>query len=318
MRSVRRFLPLASLATCLLGALPAHAAASPSPRLLEAGPFAVNSYKMYLLATPSFDGTPAYLVVRFDRGTATDQQEHYYGFGKGVRVTVARNGEAATLKANLGVFGRIDMSLSATATGRVSIPCSSASVAGHKGSLSGTFRFVLHNPALEGIAYPSRLNAAIVTATASTISACAAAPIPAPSKGTQLSVTSQVSPTMLATFTDTRPTSGPGVGTTIENALVQDSAYLIDDGVTIDDEVQATALPRDDLTNASDFSSGYAIAAGRFMSGRLAYTASTPASSSMPGRGSVSGPLTVNFDGLPPVAFPGGTYTSATLGIGQL
>jgi hypothetical protein len=315
---MRRFLPLASLAACLLGAFPAHAAASGSSDILEAGPFAVNSYKMYLLATPSFDGTPAYLVVRFDRGTATDLQEHFYGFGNGVRVSIARSGEAATLKANLGVFGRIDMSLSATASGRVSIPCSSASVTGHKGSLSGTFRLGMHNPALEGTAYPSRLNASIVTATASTISACAAAPIPAPSEGTQLSVTSQLSPTMLATFTDTRPTSGPGVGATIENALVQDSTYLIDDGITIDDEIEASALPRDDLTNASNFSSGSAIAGGRFMSGRLAYTASTPASSSMPGRGSVSGPLTVNFDGLSPLTLPGGTYTSATLGIGQL
>jgi hypothetical protein len=303
---------------CLLGAFPAYAAAAPRPALLEAGPFAVHSYKMYLLATPSFEGTPAYLVVRFDRGPVTDRQEHYYGFGKGVRVSIARSGEAATLKANLGVFGQIDMSLSARASGRVSVPCSSASVTGHKGSLSGRFRLVMHNPALAGTAYPSRLNASIIRATASTISACATAPIPAPSEGTQLSVTSQLSPTMLATFTDTRPTSGPGVGATIENALVQDSTYLIDDGITIDHEIEASALPRDDLTNASDFSSGSAIAGGRFMSGRLAYTAGTPAASSMPSRGSVSGPLTVNFDGLPPLTFPGGTYTSATLGIGQL
>jgi hypothetical protein len=34
--------------------------------------------------------------------------------------------------------------------------------------------------------------------------------------------------------------------------------------------------------------------------------------------GSVSGPLTVNFDGLSPITFPGGAYTSATLGVGQL
>jgi hypothetical protein len=315
---MRRFLPLASLATCLLGAFPAHgAAALRSPGILEAGPFAVNSYKMYLLAIPSFAGTPAYLVVRFDRGTATDLQEHFYGFGKGVRVSIARNGEAATLKANLGVFGRINMSLAATARGRVPIPCSSARVTGYKGSLSGTFRLVMHNPALEGTAHPSRLNASIVTATASTISACAAAPS-APSEGTQLSVTSQLSPTMLATFTDTRPTSGPGVGATIEDALVQDSTYLIDNDVTIDDEIEASTLPRDDLTSASDFSSASAVAGGRFMSGGLAYTASTPASGSMPSRGSVSGSLTVNFDGLSPITFPSGTYTSATLGNGQL
>jgi hypothetical protein len=268
---------------------------------------------MYLLATPSIDGLPAYLVIRFDRGIPTDQQEHFYGFGKGVHVSINSAGTAATLNASLGVFGHMDMSLNTAASGPVSVPCSSASVTGNKGSLSGTYRLALHNPALSGTAYPARLNASIVTANSEVMRACAEAPSVS-SGGTQLFVTSQVSPSMLATFTDSRPTRGPGAGSPVEQALVEDSAYLIDGGVTIDDDIQTSALPQADLTTSPDFSSGSATAGGSFMSGSLSYIASTAATTSMPSRGAVSGALTVNFDGLSPVTFPGGAYTSATLG----
>jgi hypothetical protein len=310
---MRKLLRLVPLAVCLFGAFPAHAAASRATSILEAGPFTVHSYKMYLLATPSIEGLPAYLTIRFDRGTSNDQEEYFYGFGKGVRVSINSAGTAATLNASLGVFGRIGMSLNTAASGSVPVPCSSASVTGNKGSLRGTFALALHNSVLSGTAYPARLNASIVTANSQVMRACAEAPAVS-SGGTQMFVTSQVSPTLLATFTDSRPTHGPGAGSPVEQALLEDSAYLIDDGVTIDDNIQASALPQADLVASPDFSSGSATAGGSFMSGNLSYTASTPATASMPSRGAVSGSLTVHFDGLSPVMFPGGTYTSATLG----
>jgi hypothetical protein len=190
-------------------------------------------------------------------------------------------------------------------------------VTGHRGSLTGTFRLSLNNPVLSGSAYPSRLNASIVTPSAAALQACLSAPA-VPSQGTLLSLTSQISPTLIATFTDTRPTSGPGVGGAVEDVVLQDSEYLIDDSVTIDDEIEASSLPPADLTNAPDFSSATATAGGSFLSGSLDYTATTPASGSQASHGSVSGSVTADFDGLSPITFPGGTYTSATLGPGEL
>ncbi len=135
----RSLLPLLVLAAC--AAVPTVAAAT-SNSVLVAGPLKVRSYRMYMLATPAARHASAFVDVFFERGKSNDLQEHFYGFGHGVSVKIARDGSSASVQANLGSWGHVHMNLSRGAD-VLTLPagCNGSLVVQHKGPLAGANGF---------------------------------------------------------------------------------------------------------------------------------------------------------------------------------
>ena len=104
--------------------------------LINVGPVPVKAYKMYMVASGL--GASPFLIVYFQRGVDNDRQDHYYTFGKGVKVKVSSDGTSGSIRAKLGAFGRISLNFSGTAGGAVVPLCGNAAVKQATGTLSGT------------------------------------------------------------------------------------------------------------------------------------------------------------------------------------
>ena len=271
--------------------------------MLNAGPFTVKAYTMYLIATPATRRSPADLIVVFERGSDANLQEHYYSFDKGVKVTIAANGAAASVSAALGVFGHVKMSFSSAGMLTLAAGCNGAVVRQHAGALSGRRGFNLVTlSSYFGTVRAGRLPAYITVLHPGT-SPCKPALSPA-TPGATLLNSSSYTATGFVNFEASRSATG----VTGEDVIVDDTSYARSDGVNILHAIHALGVPTADFGFASDLSSAQATGAGSFLTGTLSYTQTVPAADT----GTVTGNLAADFDGLGFVSLAGTVNTLIT------
>jgi hypothetical protein len=299
----RLFLLASGLLT--LVAFPATSlAANRAEGIIYTGSVQVRAYKMQLLALTQGKKHRDFVAIAFSRGTSADKQEHYYQFSKNVQVHLAPGGATGTIKANLGTYGKIDLTFSA-GSGRITPGCPGSYLSQHAGTLSGTFHF------LSGSSYFKTINQGSLrgfSATAKKAPSCKP-PTKSVSHGTSLDVTSLVGAVgsgLLDDFNIQRDLKGH----IIEQCLMLDSSHA-KEGVVIARAIDVAKLPPSAFTNAADLSSANATASGQFMSGSVAFTSTAKFGNTA--SGSVSGSITAKFDGLGAVTVPvpQGTTSSA-------
>jgi hypothetical protein len=139
---MKRLLPLSFVLLSFVALPTSAAAATHHGGVIETDISVVRAYKMTVIALTATPHNSAFVAISFSRGTSGDHEQHYYQFASHkVHVTLAPGGASGTIKADLGPFGRIDMTFSA-GTGRVTPGCQGAALFEHTGTLSGTFHFV--------------------------------------------------------------------------------------------------------------------------------------------------------------------------------
>lgn len=127
-------------ALCAAGLLTVPAAASAAGSTVVAGPLKVKDYTMTLAAT---DGSSDSLGVMFSRTAGKASQLHSYSFSQGVTVKATR--KSASIKGDLGRYGRIDLKLGgvgAAKRGVVPKGCTGTTGKSRAGTLRGSFKLV--------------------------------------------------------------------------------------------------------------------------------------------------------------------------------
>ena len=297
----RLFLLASGLLT--LAAFPATGfAANRAEGIIYTGSVQVRAYKMQLLALTQGKKHRDFVAISFSRGTSADKQEHYYQFTKNVQVHLAPGGATGTIKANLGTYGKIDLTFSA-GSGRITPGCPGSYLSQHAGTLRGTFHFVSGSTDFKTINQESLRG---FSATAKKAPSCKP-PTKNVAHGTSLDVISLVGSVGSGLFDDfniQRDTKGR----VIEQFFVLDSSH-VKQGVVITHAIDVAKLPASAFTNAADLSSANAMASGQFMSGSVAFTSTSKIGNTA--SGSVTGSITAKFDGLGSVTVPQGTTSSA-------
>jgi hypothetical protein len=303
---MKRLLLMAS-GLLVIAAFPATSAAA-THGIIYTDSVKVRAYKMTLVAFPKTAHSGSGLQISFTRGTSMDTQQHYYGFTHGVHVTMAPGGASATVRADLGTWGRIDLRFSAGGGGRSTPGCPGAVLTQHAGTLSGSFRLNSHSSYFGTVRESSFRG---FTATATQGINCKP-PTPKLSHGTELDVFSEMisaGPPLSATLYDFN------VGRDLKGHILEQFLVLEPTvghkGPVVIHAIDRAKVPASDFTNATDLSSAQAVASGSFMSGSLMFS-----KSGQPGpneaTGSVSGTIVAHFDGLAPIALPTAT-TQANL-----
>lgn len=129
---------LGALAAAGLLAVPAAAQAATT---IVGGPLKVKDYSMTLTATD--DRAADGLSLMFTRSAGKAMQMHTYSFSDGVKVKA--RGRSASVKANLGRYGKVKLKLrGAGATKRGVVPrgCTGSPGKVRPGKLAGSFRLV--------------------------------------------------------------------------------------------------------------------------------------------------------------------------------
>ena len=128
------------VAVCAAGLLAAPAAASAVGSTVVAGPLKVRDYTMTVTAT---DGATDSLGVMFNRTAGKASQMHMYSFSQGV--TVKAKGASASIKANLGRYGKVNLKLvgaGAAKKGVLPKGCTGSAGKSRAGTLRGSFKLV--------------------------------------------------------------------------------------------------------------------------------------------------------------------------------
>jgi hypothetical protein len=304
---MKRLLLLAS--GLLLLAFPATGAAAPhAGGIIYSGSIPVRAYKMELIASPKSAHSGSLLQIVFTRGSSTDKQSHYYAFHHGVHVTLAPGGASGTIHANLGAYGRIDLTFAAGVGGRTTPGCPGALLFEHAGTLTGSVHFMSHSSYLGTIDQSSVRG---YTAAGQKGINCKP-PTPKVPHGTALDV---VSTTISGT--------PPSVTLVSFNVVRDQKGHIMEDftvleppsgraAPTIIHAIDRSSLPASAFTNASDLSSAQATASGMFMSGTLTYTSAAMLSPTE-STGSVAGSIVAHFDGFAPITLPVPPTTTADL-----
>ncbi len=123
-------------AACAAGLLAAPASASAASSTIIAGPLKVKDYSMTISAT-SGSGS---VGVTFSRSAGKATQMHSYSFASGATVKV--KGSKASIKADLGAYGKIDLKakLGAKRKGIVPRGCTGTAGKTRSGTLKGEFK----------------------------------------------------------------------------------------------------------------------------------------------------------------------------------
>jgi hypothetical protein len=127
-------------ALCAAGLLAAPAAANAAGSTVIAGPLKVKDYTMTVTAT---DGASDSLGVMFNRTAGKANQLHSYSFSQGV--TVKATAKSASIKGNLGRFGKVNLKLAgagAAKKGVVPKGCTGTAGKSRAGTLRGSFKLV--------------------------------------------------------------------------------------------------------------------------------------------------------------------------------
>jgi hypothetical protein len=227
------------------------------------------------------------------RGNAASSQFHYWSFplsAKAVKLTA----KGATIKtgAELGRYGKINMTIATQSSRKGEIPCY-GSVTSRRGTLAGTLSLKL------GGAYFSSISQRSLAAAIS-----GSLPAPKPNCGPSTGGQGGQQPTGTVTLSAfPQDFSAGGVSLSAQRAAdgsVTHSAYIMENAATI---APATSImhsisakaPAAGLVAADDLSSASLAFASPFLAGNLTFTSSTPAMGTS-AFGDVAGALTLKFD----------------------
>jgi hypothetical protein len=128
------------VAVCAAGLLAAPAAASAAGSTVIAGPVKVKDYAMTVTAS---DGASDTLGVMFHRAAGKATQMHSYSFSQGVKVKA--KGRSASIKADLGRYGKINLKLAGAGAARKGVVpkgCTGNPGKARAGTFRGSFKLV--------------------------------------------------------------------------------------------------------------------------------------------------------------------------------
>jgi hypothetical protein len=133
---MRRLLVLTALVLTSVALLAGATAATKGSSVIVAGPVTVRVYRMYLIASPATRKAHADLTVLFERRSRGEVEDHFYGFDRGVSISIAADGSSARVLARLGRYGRIDLSFIPGRRYAFPTVCQGATVGQHFGRLT--------------------------------------------------------------------------------------------------------------------------------------------------------------------------------------
>ena len=252
---------------------------------LVAGPLKAKGYDVTLTATDA-GGADTFSVMAV-KASGGSQQMHSWTF-KGVNVSI--KGGKATLKGALGSYGKVDSTVNAGRTARLSVPkgCTGSGGTARAGVLTGKTKLVLDSSFFRTIAVKS-VKAQILGAGDLRCAGSGAA-----TKGLMLT------------------TSVDGAGGQLLVSLVKDGAGVTQQVMRNDPPagsasvfhmISAKAGPSG-LSAAGDLSNATAAAAGPFLSGALAFSGESMGAMAS---GTVSGDFAARFDSIGTQTIPAGS-----------
>ena len=279
---------VAALAATGLLTLPAGALAAGT---VFAGPVKVKGYSVSLTATDgaAADGLSVF-AVKSSRGS---QQMHSWSF-TGVAVTV--KGGKATIKGNLGAFGKVNAKVAAVRKVKGAVPPGCKGTAGtvRKGTMKGATKLVLDSSFFRTLA-PKRLPAQIAQAGKLDCSGAGAG------GGTGGSAAGL----MLMSSATTADGHQLMVNIVKQGAKISQTVMRTDkpaSGASVFHMISAKA-GASGLTAAADLGSATAAAAGPFLSGTLAFTGEPMGTMAS---GTISGDFAARFDSIGTQTLPAG------------
>jgi hypothetical protein len=270
--------------------VPAQTGAA-APFSVYMGPIRVRAYDMTIVALPKESDSAASVDVFLDRDTGKADpkalggrqfgQEHSFLVDHGARVRIAATLLSATVRANLGRYGRVDLMVRAPAQDDpdACLPASGT------GTARGT---VLLRP---GGRYFGTIRRRRVAATVYGLGACPsrdrAGPSPAAAAGVR----------QLTLGAGTTPLSRFGRNTELSWSADElfVSSIRSGRGVFVQDSIEERSPPPSTLAVASDLSSATLRSFGPFLSGTGSYTATSPRRDGR-STGFLSGTMTALFD----------------------
>jgi hypothetical protein len=274
-----------ALATTGLLAAPAAALADGS---VLAGPLKAKGYAITLSATDA--GASDTFSVSAVKRSGASVQMHSWSFG-GVNVSV--KGAKATIKGNLGRYGKINAKVTGGAKVKGIVPpgCTGKPGSARKGTLAGATKLVLDTTFFKTLA-PKGLKAQIVKGGKLT---CTGSSDPAPSKGLMLM------------------SSNDGADGNLMVNVIKDGAKVTQT-VMRTDTASATAPANvfhmisagtgaSGLQAAGDMSSATAPAAGPFLAGTLTFAGEPMGTMAT---GTIAGDFTAKFDSIGAQSLPAG------------
>jgi hypothetical protein len=283
-----------TLAAAVTGAaLLAAPASALADGTLVAGPLKAKGYTINLTATDAGAGDS--LSVMAVKRAGASQQMHLWSF-KGVAVSI--KGGKATLKGNLGAFGKINARVAAGGATRGSIPagCKGSAGSARKGTLTGTTKLVLDKGFFRTLA-PKSLPAQLLTG--GKLDCSGGAPGGGATGG-------KAGGTMLTSSFD-------GNGGQVILSVVKDGGNVTQQVMRTDAASGALASAMHMITAqtgasgleaATDLSSAKAAGASPFLSGSLSFTGE---GSGTVASGTVAGDFAAKFDSIGTQAVPAGT-----------
>lgn len=265
--------------------------------VFSAGPVRVRGYELTVVAAPAAvrGGAPEFQLALDRHGSAGSDQNHTFGLSRGLRFTVARDLRSARLRANLGRYGLVELTVTRAAPKR-GHGCYTRI---HTGVARGTLKLA------PGGAYFGTIKLGELPVAIGVPHGCetrhrafpATAPVPVLSASWRAG--SRRGPLLVWS-------ASSDLSVTFMRARGR---------VRVEDTIGLSALPAGALTSAPDLTSASLRGVGPFLSGVANYMAAAGPRPVKPPRcqqtsGRVSGALTALFDTPGPVALVGPTFTA--------
>jgi hypothetical protein len=268
-------------AACAAGLLAAPAGASAASSTIIAGPLKVKDYSMTISGTSGSSSVD----VSFTRTSGKAMQMHSYSFASGAAVKV--KGAKASIKADLGAYGKIDLKakLGGKRNGTVPAGCTGSAGKTRTGTLKGTFKLAADTTYFNTVA-TSKLKAMVLRAGKLE---CGGGSGGTPKAPTMLMATKQDGGAMLS-FYATKAADG---------SVNQQAMRMDDDAVTAPASIMHMITAPGGaaaFAPAADLSSATGSAVAPFFSGAFSF-ASDFASGTM-STGTLAGDFAAKFDSI--------------------
>lgn len=268
-------------AVCAAGVLAVPAAASAAPTIV-AGPLKVKDYEMTVMGT---HGSPG-LSVLFNRTAGKASQLHSYSFASGATVKV--KGKKASIKADLGALGAVDLKvkkLGAARKGVVPKGCTGTAGKSRAGTLKGNFRLVADSTYFNTVT-AKKLRAQVLKTGSLQ---CGTNGGGDPAEGPTTLTATLDGPAGMLMFTASRDADGS----------VSQSAMRMDDEATTAPATVSHVISAPGgasaFSPAGDLASATGAGVGPFFSGAFSFAGESMGSMSM---GTLSGDLAAKFDSI--------------------
>ncbi len=318
----------AATTAALLAAIAAPAAAEAAPPVtLSTAPVPVKGYAMQVIASKGtpVNGRPVSLTVMFRKGSGATSQSHMYSFGLPAAALVVRPDlRRATLRANLGKYGRLNLVFSGLGRSRRAAPpagCTGPASLTATGRFAGTMRFVADRTYFRTVTRAPRTGSAGRQVRAGTLQ-CGGTSTPTNTctqrSGALMASASSFAPTGSVSFSASQPTAG---GPVTQNVFVSESGASIAPASSIFHLISVRA-GAPSLAAAADLTSAQIVGGAPYLRGSLAFTVQgepTQNTTSCPGRTTTTGfyetagDLTALFDSIGPRQIAGATVSGSLI-----